>query len=63
MYLAASKNKTEPSTYQFAQIQNVIGDRVLKVDNNFVFSVTGVKKNIKMVMTKLSDQFFYQNVM
>lgn len=57
IYLIASKNSLEQSAFQVALLLNIIGDRALKVFNNFTFDKTEDKENIDIVLKKFEDYF------
>lgn len=57
IYLIASKSNLESSNYQVALLLNVIGDRSLKVFNNFVFANEEEKSNLASVLKKF-DLYF-----
>lgn len=57
IYLKASKNNLEESEYQVSLLLSVIGDRALKVFNNFTFS-TEADKNKFIIVIKKFDEYF-----
>lgn len=57
IYLIASKINIEDSSYQTALLLSVIGDRALKVYNNFVFGKGESKDDFQVVMSKFDNYF------
>lgn len=57
IYLKASKNCLEETDFQVSLLLSIIGDRALKVYNNFSFSDTQDKNDIKDVLKKFEEYF------
>lgn len=57
IYMVASKSNKENSEYQIALLLSVIGDRALKIYNNFTYSADEDKSNIKVVIDKFANYF------
>lgn len=47
----------EPSDYQIALLLSVMGDRALKIYNNFQYSAGEDKKNIAVIINNVDDYF------
>lgn len=48
--MTASKSGSEPSDYQIALLLSVMGERALKIYNNFQYSVEEDKNNIAVIL-------------
>lgn len=57
IYLTASKANSEQNLYQFALFFSIVGDRALKINNNFVFDNDEDKDNLTVVLKKFNDYF------
>lgn len=57
IYLVASKSQNEDSEYQVSLLLSIIGDRALKVFNNFTYTGTESAKDLKNVLSKFDNYF------
>lgn len=57
IYMIASKSSSETSQYQIALLLSVIGDRALKIYNNFTYTDNEDKNDIKTTLAKLDNYF------
>lgn len=57
--MIASKSTNENSEYLIALHLSVIGDRALKIYNNFTYSESEDENNVKTVMNKFDHYFTF----
>ncbi|XP_054287883.1 uncharacterized protein LOC129003610 [Macrosteles quadrilineatus] len=57
IYMVASKSEKETSDYQIALLLSVIGDRALKIYNNFQYSTGEDKHKLETVISKFDNYF------
>lgn len=57
IFRIASKVTIESDDYQVALLLSLVGDRALKIYNNFVFETDGDKYKLDKVMKKFDDYF------
>lgn len=57
IYLIASKANSKQNLYQVALFFSIVGDRALKIYNNFVFDNDEDKDNLTVVLKKFDDYF------
>ena len=60
IYLTATKSNKEPKEFQTALLLNMIGDRALKIYNNFSFESQASKENITVVIKKFPAKKQYR---
>lgn len=57
IYLIASRSKTESDEYQIALLLSTIGDRALKIYNNFTYTATKDSNSFTIVLSKFEEYF------
>lgn len=55
--MTASKSGSEPSDYQISLLLSLMGDRALKIYNNFQYSAGEDKNNIAVIFSNVDDYF------
>jgi hypothetical protein len=57
IYMTASRSINEDSAFQVAVLLNLVGDRALKIYNNFTYEQGQSCEDIKVVLKKFDDYF------